>query len=39
MIGSSSMANAHCNQPEIADAYSFRMHDGNHITQFLCEGR
>ncbi|CAL9207249.1 unnamed protein product, partial [Musa hybrid cultivar] len=37
MIGSSSMANAHCNQPEIADAYSFRMHDGNHITQFLCE--
>ncbi|URD80661.1 hypothetical protein MUK42_05429 [Musa troglodytarum] len=37
MIGSSSMANARCNQPEIADAYSFRMHDGNHNNQFLCE--
>ncbi|KAJ8511258.1 hypothetical protein OPV22_001692 [Ensete ventricosum] len=37
MIDSSSMANARCNQPEIADAYSFRMHDGNHNNQFLCE--
>ncbi|CAL9124694.1 unnamed protein product [Musa textilis] len=37
VIGSSSMANMFCNQPESEATYSFKMHNGNHNNQFSCE--
>ncbi|KAJ8511956.1 hypothetical protein OPV22_002398 [Ensete ventricosum] len=36
-IGTSSMANMFCNQPESEATYSFKMHNGNHNNQFSCE--